>query len=121
MVAAQVDWKTALQFPASFQMVFARKLLENYDFFSRVPDQSIIRTPQNDNVDKAVAVRGKNYAFVYFPNGNELEISLEKIDTGKLQLKWLNPMDGEIIPFKKVKPENREKTNDWVLIMEKIK
>lgn len=128
MVAAETDWREALNFPGASQMIFARRLLSEYDFFSRIPDQSIILSPQNDNEDKAIATRGDNYAFVYFPNGNELEISLEKITNAKrLRLKWFNPRNGNVTDIDKVKtkgsiklkPETQGKGNDWILIMEK--
>lgn len=127
MVDARVDWETALQFQGSFEMIFARKLLMEYDYFSRIPDQTIILTPQKDYKDIAVAARGDNYVFVYFPNGNELEISLEKIGKAKkLQLKWFDPRNGETKPLKRVKAKGSIKLkpetqgNDWILIMEKI-
>jgi hypothetical protein len=128
MVDAEVYWKKALQFQGSFEMVFARQLLLKYDFFSRTPDQSIILTTQMDYKDMAVATRGDHYAFIYFPNGNELEISLEKIGKAKiLLLKWFDPRNGETKPLKRVKakgsiklkPETQEKDNDWILIIEK--
>lgn len=129
MVSAVTDWKIALNFQGSSEMIFARKLITGYDFFSRVPEQSILVTPQLDNTDKAVATRGDGYAFVYLPHGNEIEISLEKIeDAQQIKLKWFNPQNGQITDFKnvkakgsiKIKPEKREKGDDWVLIMEKI-
>jgi hypothetical protein len=124
---ARNQWQTALQFPGSFQMIHARNLLMKYDFFSRIPDQSILIGKQNDDADMAVATRGKGYAWVYLPNGNEIEISLEKIKNAKcLRLAWLNPKTGtttQIMETKakgtlKIKPPTSGRGNDWILIME---
>lgn len=128
-VFAQTDWKTALHFPGASELVHARDLLLKYDYFSRIPDQSIIIGEQSDDNDFAVATRGNDYAFVYLPNGNEIEISLEKLENVKeIALKWYNPRNGEIIPVQRVtakgtltiRPQSSGKGNDWVLVMEKI-
>jgi hypothetical protein len=128
VLGARNGWQAALQLPGASQLVYARRLLMKYDFFSRIPDQGIILTPQHDPADKAVATRGNGYAFIYFPNGNELEISLEKTAVEKLLLKWYNPRNGKTTPFGelkakgsvKLKPQSQGKGNDWILIMERF-
>lgn len=129
MVEARNDWKTALHFPGSSQLIHARDLLLDYDYFSRVPDQSIILQEQSNDVDFAVSTRGIDYAFVYLPNGNEITVSLENIPGAKrLLLKWMNPRTGEMHIIKEtktlgaitLKPESSGRGNDWVLIMGKI-
>ncbi len=128
MVSADTDWRIALNFQGSSEMIFARELMTRYDFFSRIPDQSILRTPQRDDADKAVATRGEGYAFVYLPHGNEVEVSLEKIaGAQQIKLMWFNPQNGQFTDINnvkasgsiKIKPKKRAKGDDWVFVMEK--
>lgn len=129
MCNARREWKEALGLPGASQIIHARNLLSAYDFLSSVPDQSIILSVQTDNSDIAVATRSRDYAFVYLPNGNKIEISLEKIpDAISLRLRWFNPRTGKITQVGEVyakgsyiaQPVTSGIGNDWVLILEKI-
>ncbi len=131
MCNARRNWKDALDLPGSYAVLHARKLLESFDYLSRVPDQSIIMSTNEDNRDKVVATRGDGYALVYIPTGKETTVSIERIHGAKqLTLSWYNPVTG----IKKIlqeevkaegnfttKPPISGKGNDWILIIEKTR
>ncbi|WP_106829946.1 glycoside hydrolase family 140 protein [Parabacteroides pacaensis] len=126
---ARHNWQEAINFTGAGDVIHARRLLESYDYYSRVPDQSIILWEQKFATNIAVATRGNGYAFVYLPNGYDMEVSLERIPGAKqLMLKWFNPRTGEITPIKTIpakgkywaKSPKAGRGNDWILIMEAI-
>ncbi len=127
--SARKTWQESLDLPGAFDLIYARKLLESVDFLSRIPDQSIIISSQDIDRETAVASRGKDYAFVYLPTGNDTEVSLEKIPNSRLlRLDWFNPRTGKTKKIKnikaagtfRVKPPSGGRGNDWLLIMKKI-
>ncbi|MDR1937078.1 MAG: glycoside hydrolase family 140 protein [Tannerellaceae bacterium] len=120
------NWYDVLDLPGAGNMIHARRLMEAYDFYSRVPAPELILTPQPDALDMAVAAKGKGYAFVYLPNGNTVEVSLEGISRSPvLELKWFNPRTGEYLPIGKVPakgsrqatPPSSGKGHDWILVL----
>jgi len=130
MCDARRNWKDAIDLPGSYAIQYARSLLESFDYLSRVPDQSVIISKNDDNEHKVVATRGKDYALVYIPTGLETTVSLEKIEEAKqVKLWWFNPRNGEKTNIKRTKsegsfiakPYTSGKGNDWILIIEKIK
>lgn len=130
MCDARRSWKDAIDLPGSYVIQYARNLLESFDYLSRVPDQSIIISSNDDNKHKVVATRGKDYALVYIPTGQETTVSLERINNSKqVKLSWFNPRNGEKTNIKRTKskgsfiakPITNGKGNDWILIIEKVK
>ena len=78
--------------------------------------------------DSKTLVPGKDYAFVYLPYGNSIDISLEKISGAKrLKLFWFDPRMGKKKFMKKVhargiyraKPPTSGYGRDWILILKK--
>ncbi|MDR2919437.1 MAG: glycoside hydrolase family 140 protein [Tannerella sp.] len=123
---ARHNWDEVLDLEGAFDLIHARRLLESFDFTSRIPDQSIIITPQNFATDVAIATRGKDYAFVYLPNGHQTEVALDKISgAGRLSLQWYNPRNGEYTDILTVNatgtyqagPPTSGRGNDWILVM----
>ncbi|WP_298648107.1 putative collagen-binding domain-containing protein [uncultured Proteiniphilum sp.] len=89
---------------------------------------NIILSKQTDSQDYTIATKGDEYAFVYLPHGNKVEVSLEKIPgTKKIKLIWFDPRTGKKteIGVKAVKASfeanlpSSGKNNDWILIMER--
>jgi hypothetical protein len=123
---ARHNWDEVLDIEGAFDLIHARRLLESFDFTSRIPDQSIIITPRDFATDVAVATRGKDYAFVYLPNGHPVEVALDKIPgANRLSLQWYNPRTGEYTDICAVNttgtywadPPASGRGNDWVLVM----
>ncbi|WP_036930492.1 glycoside hydrolase family 140 protein [Prevotella sp. 10(H)] len=127
VIGARNYWYNSLDKPGSYDLIYARTLLTSYDFFSRVPDQSIIITPQQDDNDMAVATRGNHYAFIYLPNGTPIDVKLDKLfDSDYLKIRWFDPQNGDFTIIKETKAEGTFRAEpayagkDWVLILEKI-
>ncbi len=121
------NWYDVMDLPGAFDLIHARKLIESHDFYSRIPDPSIVLSLQMFATDVAVATRGNGYALVYLPNGNNIEVSLEKIPGAqKLKLQWFNPRTGEMTAIETLPAKGKYQTkspqsgrgNDWILVME---
>lgn len=128
MCYANRDWSESLDLSGVDCIVHAKKLLSSFDYLSRMPDQSIIITPQKNDSDFAVATRGKDFAFIYLPNGNPIEVSLSKILAKEVNLSWFNPRDGKFSNITNLrtnrtfyaKPAKNGRGNDWILIIQSI-
>jgi len=129
MCDARRSWQEALDLPGSYAIKHAKALLQSFDYLSRVPDQQIIISPNQNNLEKVVATRGNNYALIYIPTGKETKISLDQFNSSKqLKLSWFQPKSGEKTPITMIpakgnylaKPATQGKGNDWILIIEEI-
>jgi hypothetical protein len=117
--------------------IYRRLLVRDYELFPVKPcmdaepryEDIPVAFKEDDEKDMAVATRGNGYALIYLPNGNEVEVSLEKIEgAGELELHWFDPRTGDETPLKKVKAEGTltitpptcGKGNDWILIMKQL-
>lgn len=124
---ARGNWKTSLDLPGAYDVIHARRLMESYDWASRVPSQEIIISENTDYFHKIVAIRGKGYALIYFPNGEKTTLDVSPVAKGKGVIqKWMNPRNGEIVTVDKpaiqgiieITPPSSGRGNDWVLILE---
>lgn len=125
---ARGDWKTSLNLPGASDIIYARRLIEAYDWTSCVPAPSIIISPNIDNDHKIVALKGNGFAFVYFPNGETAKLNTTSIANGSgVVRKWMNPRTGEqtvvgapaINGEVEITPPSSGWGNDWVLVLEK--
>lgn len=123
---ARNNWEADLDLPGAWDVIHVRKLIESRDFFSRIPAQELIADEYFPEHDYRVATRGRDYAFVYIPNGYATEINLEPIGAAKLKTWWYNPRDGKaqfietIIGTgkKKFTPPTMNRGNDWILVLD---
>lgn len=122
------NWNEVLDLPGAENIKHAKELLKAYDYLSRVPAPEILVNPGSFAADRVIATRGKDYAFVYLPNGYPIGVSLEKIPGAeKLNLLWFDVRTGERSFIKQTPaqgtflatPQKSGRGNDWVLIMEK--
>lgn len=119
-------WDDAIDAPGAAQMKFVKKLMLDFPYFERVPDQSLIAN-QGERYDYLAATRGKNYALIYTYNGKKIVANLGKTEGEKVEASWYNPRNGETTKIgtvdnkgtKEFKPSGKkEDGNDWVLILE---
>jgi hypothetical protein len=97
-------------------------------FLSRIPDQSMIASPQENNEHYVVATRDSEgrYAMFYFPNGEPARINLNSLTGGGLQVWWYDPRTGnayagaglEKSASVEISPPTNGKWNDWVLVVD---
>lgn len=125
---ARGDWKSSLDLPGACDIIHARSLMEAYNFTSCSPDQSIIISPDTGNDCKIVALKGDDFAFVYFPDGQAARLNVSSVANGSAVMrKWMNPRTGEISVTDtpavngevEITPPSSGRGNDWVLILEK--
>jgi hypothetical protein len=86
-------WDEAIHRPGAAQMQYVRALIESRPYFSRVPDQSLVKDALDGN-DRIVATRGDGYAFIYSAQGRKFTVDFDKLRAPKLQAWWYNPRTG---------------------------
>jgi hypothetical protein len=110
-------------------MVYLKKLMLEFPYFERVPDQSLVAN-QGEKHDYIVATKGKNYALIYTYTGRKIAVNMGKIAGDKVTATWYNPSNGQktkigIVDNKGTKEfqptGKKEDGNDWVLILESNK
>ena len=118
-------WTSAINAPGAGQMVYIKKLMLDFPYFERVPDQSLIAN-QGEKYDYLVATSGKNYALIYTYTGRKIAVNMGKISGDKVTANWYNPRNGQktkigIVTNKGVQEfqpsGKKEDGNDWVLIL----
>lgn len=118
-------WKTSLDLPGAKQLIHARRLMERYSWEERKPVPEIIISDNSSYDHKIVSLKGKDFVFVYFPNGETAVLDFNKVFPDKsLDLYWMDPRNGNIRKGNEVKngkpvpitPPSFGRGNDWVLI-----
>ncbi len=121
----KVFWYDAIKAPGAGQMVYLKKLMLEFPYFERVPDQSLIAN-QGEKYDYLVATKGKNYALIYTYNGRKIAVNMGKIAGKNVAASWYNTRNGQktkigLVANKGVKEfqplGKKEDGNDWVLIL----
>ena len=120
-----MHWKDAIDRPGSSQVKYLRALIESKQGLDRVPDQEFIAVNYIGS-NHMQATRGKDYAFIYSPNGLMMKIKMGIISGSKVNAYWYDPRMGKthfidlyknegIIEFV---PPSSGRNNDWVLILD---
>src|SRR5690606_30749965 len=118
-------WGDAINDPGAKQMQFIKKLILKYDYFNRVPDESLVAN-QGEKYDYLAATRGEDYALIYTYNGRTIAVNMGKIKGTEVEASWYNPKNGnttKIGDFKNegvqdFKPSGEQTDgNDWVLVL----
>lgn len=126
---ARGTWESSLDLPGAFDLIHARRLMERFEWSSRVPAQEMIISPNGLYERTVVALRGEGFAFVYFPMGDPTILDFSVVSRkGSFSLSWMNPRTGEITVAERVEqpsqlqitPPSSGRGNDWVLIIENI-
>ena len=121
---AKMDWRQAILRPGAVHMGYLRKLMEKFDFFSRVPDQSVIVSEVGSGPFHKRAIRSNvgTHIYVYLPVGGVVEVDVESLGTNLLSVSLFDPRTGIIESVRWVITGTILKTeclndNDWVLII----
>ncbi|MCD0466956.1 glycoside hydrolase family 140 protein [Flavobacterium sp. ENC] len=122
-------WTYAINAPGAGQMVFLKKLMLDFPYLERVPDQTLIAN-QGEKYDYLIATRGEKYALIYTYNGRKILLNMGKIAGNKVTASWYNPRNGKETKIgsvenkgaKEFQPSgNKADGNDWVLILKSNK
>lgn len=123
---ARGEWSSSLDLPGAFDLIHARRLMERFDWESRVPANEIIVSENTSYDNKVVALRGNGFAFVYFPNGEKATLDFRNVSKqDSLIAEWMNPQTGELtqaanLPREQehsIAPPSSGRGNDWILIV----
>lgn len=120
-----MTWREAILRPGGEQVKHVRALVESYPYFDRVPDQSLVLEEYSD-IEHIRATRGKDYAFIYTPDGKELQVRMGKISGQQVKAYWFDPRTGkkdEIGIYNNdgiqtFIPPSNGRGNDWVLVLD---
>jgi Protein of unknown function (DUF4038)/Putative collagen-binding domain of a collagenase len=131
---ANMDWKDALNLPASGQIQYLRYLVESRPYFSRIPDQSLIAGDVSSRAVERVAATCSadgSYAFIYLPASRKtVAINTGKLSGDTLSSWWYDPRSGRSVPINRAaKTESRTfntpndealaaGSDDWVLVID---
>ncbi|MBI1387097.1 MAG: DUF4038 domain-containing protein [bacterium] len=125
--SARNTWYDVLDLPGAYDMMHARHLMLSRPYFSRVPDQSLISGDEGDGTRHIQATRGENYAFIYIPFGQNVEINMGKISGDQCMAWWFDPRTGAAKRIGSVKNEGKAqfdppgepgKDKDWILVLD---
>lgn len=122
-------WKVALDLPMANQVKHLKNLMLSRPFLSRVPDQGMVITPQEDDQHYIIATRdaGGSYAMVFFPTGKTAELDLSALKGKTLNANWFDPRTGATFAGGSFDENNRRisvsppsagKGQDWVLVID---
>ncbi len=118
-------WSDELHALGASQMQYAKKLILKYNYFDRVPDESIV-VNQGTKYDYLAATRGTDYALIYTYNGRTMSLNMGKIKGDKVKASWFNPKNGKEKSIGEFKnegvldfdpPGDKIDGNDWVLVL----
>jgi hypothetical protein len=128
---ARTDWREALKLPGASQMQYLKALVESRPYLTRVPDQSLLKSPEGKDGDHCQATRDADgsYAFIYLPAGKAVKIDLTRLSGAKLKGWWYDPREGGANPagefenkaiqeFVPPMAAKADEPNDWVLVLD---
>ncbi|HMO36384.1 MAG TPA: DUF4038 domain-containing protein, partial [Gemmatales bacterium] len=124
---ARLPWNEAIQLPGAGQMRHARTLIEEGNFFDRLPDPSLVVPPNTTGPDYIAACRSPQgrYALLYFPTGKPATVRTHLLQGPTLAVQWFNPRTGErtsaapvsVAPWKTTTFQPPTPGEDWVLYL----
>lgn len=123
MLSAKLTWREALDAPSARQMGYLRRLIESRPMLDRVPDQSLLAEGAGSGAAHQRAARGRDYAFIYTPDGAPLTVRLGRLAGSSIRATWFNPRSGQsaILGAFENRGERRftpPEAGDWVLVLD---
>lgn len=128
LAGANTPWREALDAPSAVHMGYLRALMESHPFLTRIPDQSLVASPNPTGIGHLQATRDSagSYAMIYTPLGQALKVRLDEMASGNVRARWFNPRDGEAVEIgefhnsgvEEFTPPTSGDGNDWVLLLE---
>ena len=122
-----MDWREAMHRPGAEHMKHVKSLIMSRPFLELTPCQELL----NENYGGAnymSAAKGKNYAFIYTPNGLDIKVNMEIINGDSVIAYWFDPRKGEYIYHGMMKnegvitftPPSSGRNKDWVLVLDSV-
>jgi len=121
-------WPVALDLPMANQVKHLKQLMLSRPFLNRIPDQSIINGPQEENTHYKTATRSSDgsYAMIYFPKGGDVNLNLSALSENDLVIWWYDTRTGNSFTggsitkstALQIKAPTSGKGHDWVLVVD---
>ncbi len=121
-------WPKALDLPMANQVKHLKNLFLSRPYLTRIPDQSMVKTPQNEDTSYVTATRDSkgSYAMVYFPTGLTTILDFSKLTGNTLRLWWYDPRTGNAYEVQSITksdvisitPPTSGNGHDWVLVVD---
>lgn len=122
-----IGWQKAIHSEAATEMQFLKNLMLSRPYFSRIADESIIKSPVGSTyVDAVLATRDKDksYAMVYLPQPVPVKVYLSKVSGKKKNVWWYDVRTGKALALKPVGGSGvatfspPKEGRDWVLVID---
>jgi len=122
-----IGWQKALLSEAGTQMQHLKNLMLSRPYFSRLADQTIIKSPPGSSyLDLVYATvdEQKSYAMIYLPQNKPVKIDLSKVSGKVKSTWWFNVRTGATTPVKNIKGRSIQtftppkEGQDWVLVID---
>ncbi len=124
-------WHQSLDLEVANQVRHLKNLMLSRPYFSRIPDQGLLTSAQEEDDSFVAASRDRNgaYAFFYFPDGKRTALNLTSLKGSSFRVTWFDPRTGVKIPESQaipkgdrieITPPSSGRGNDWVLILDRV-
>ena len=123
-------WRESLDSPGARQMGILKQVLSSRDWWTLVPDQSVIAVGAGSDKDLNAAARSASgdWAILYLSTHNAVTVDFGKVTTSEtVRATWINPETGEstaagVFPNSGLRPFTPSlKSEDAVLLLEAVK
>lgn len=122
-------WQKEIHSLAAGQMRHVKDLMLSRPYFTRVPDQSVLKSDAGSGDDYISATRDRDgsYAMVYSPKGRSFVVDLTKVSGSRAVGWWFNPRTGAATAIKSefptqgtlaFTPPTKGPEDDWVLVLD---
>ncbi|MBE0542527.1 MAG: DUF4038 domain-containing protein [Verrucomicrobia bacterium] len=126
ILEAKLTWREALEAPSAKQMGYLRRLMESRPMLDRVPDQSLLVDGAGEGAAHRRAIRGRDHAFIYSPDGAPFTVRLGSLAGEKLRASWFNPRTSAVEAIgefpntgeRAFTPPQPGELLDWVLVLD---
>lgn len=124
ITGARHNWDEVLDLPGAWDMIHLRRLMLSRPYFSRIPDNSLVKSEQGGMNNPVIACRGDGYAFIYLPANRGAEIDLNVMGAETINAWWYCPRTGKSTRIMAVESKGNRYFNvpvpgiDWVLVLD---
>jgi hypothetical protein len=123
---AKPTWREALDAPSAAQLGHLRRLMESRPMLDRAPDQSLLVNGAGEGSAHRRAMRGRDYAFIYSPDGAPFTVRLGSLAGEKIRASWFNPRTSAVEAIgefpntgeRAFTPPQPGEGRDWVLVLD---
>ncbi len=129
ITSARTPWREALKLPGSTQVGYARALMESRPYFTRVPDQALLKEGPAERKAHVAVTSDRNadgqatFIMAYLPTAAPVVIDTGIIPDAQLAVWWFDPRTGTArkegeMPNAKTFAPRPPTDGDWVLVLD---